>query len=113
MAASPQIPPGLPNTAVLDAALTQMDGRATALSSTVKTLTADFNIVRVHVGDLISAVGALQTATPSSTAAFPRVRALRTLLPEKPLALSATWALDGHACHRGHLLDDARETWKW
>ena len=55
MAASPQIPPRLPSTAVFGAALTQMDGRATALPATVQTLIADFNIVRVQVGDLISA----------------------------------------------------------
>ena len=97
MAVSPHIPPGFLNTAFLDAALTQMDGHAAVFSATIQTLIADFNIVRVQVGDLISAVGALQTATPVQHSGFAASAALRTRLPEQPLALSATWAaLDGY-----------------
>ena len=59
MAAGPTIPPGLPSSVAFDTALAQLDGRTTALTATVQTVIADFNIVRVQVRDLISAVGAL------------------------------------------------------
>ena len=63
LSAGPTIPSGIPNSAALKAALAQLDGRASALSATVHSPTTDFTIVRVQIGDLISAVGALQTAT--------------------------------------------------
>ena len=61
--AGPALPPGLPDLAAARAAPAQLDGRTTTLTSTVQTLTADFNFVRVQVADLVSAVGALQNAT--------------------------------------------------
>ena len=57
-------PPGISPTVAIDTALAQLDGRTLALSATVQSFISEFKLVRVQAGDLISAVVALQTATP-------------------------------------------------
>ena len=58
-------PPGLPNSAALEAAFNTLDGRTTALSASVHSLTADFTLRNAQVNDLVSAVSALQHVTPA------------------------------------------------
>ena len=94
MAGLPTAPPGLPSLAAFEAALTILDGRTTAISASVQSLTADFAMCSAQVADLVSAVGAFQNVTPRSAQQLCclRVRALRTRLQEQLVALRVIWA---------------------
>ena len=58
-------PPSLANSAAFEAAFNTLDGRTTALSASVHSLTADFTLCSAQVNDLVSAVSALQHLTPA------------------------------------------------
>ena len=63
-------PPGPPNLAALESNFSTLDGRTSAISIAVHTLTADLTLCNAQVNDLVSAVSTLQYVAPAQHSSF-------------------------------------------